>query len=59
METKEHLQAYLDRLSKKYDAVIAKHGYGVRPSHVSADLAHISYRMETTYQKLAALELEE
>ncbi len=59
METKEQLQAYLDRLSKKYDALLGKHGYGVRPSYVSADLADLSYRMETTYQKLAALELEE
>lgn len=59
METKEQLQAYLDRLSKKYDAMLAKHGYGVRPSYVSADLTDLSYRMETTYQKIVALELEE
>lgn len=58
METKEQLNKCLEELSKEYDALIAKHGHGVRPSYVSADLAHLSYRMDIIKEKLVLLGLE-
>jgi hypothetical protein len=58
MQTKEQLNEYLDKLSKDYDAIIAKHGHGVRPSYVSADLAYISNRIASTKEKLVLLGLE-
>lgn len=58
METKEKLNAYLDRLYEDYDAIIAKHGHGVRPSYVSADLGYISSRIDSTKEKLALLDIE-
>ena len=58
METREQLETYLDRLSKDYDALIAKHGHGVRPSYVSADLDALSYRIANTKQKLVLIGLE-
>ena len=58
METKEKLNAYLDRLYEDYDAIIAKHGYGVRPSYVSTDLAYLSMRIERAKEKLMLIGLE-
>lgn len=58
MESKEQLNKYLEKLSKEYDALIAKHGHGVRPSYVSADLDHLSYRIASTKEKLVLLGLE-
>tara|TARA_R110002153_G_scaffold224000_1_gene376570 strand:+ start:217 stop:438 length:222 start_codon:yes stop_codon:yes gene_type:complete len=58
METKEQLNKYLEKLSKEYDALIAKHGHGARPSYVSADLDHLSYRIDSTKEKLVLLGLE-
>lgn len=58
METKEEMQAYIDNLSKDYDAIIAKHGYGVRPSYVSADLDTLSYRIAWAREQLALLDIE-
>ena len=58
METKEEVQAYLDRLSKDYDAIITKHGYGVRPSYVSADLAYLSMRIKRAKEKLLLIGIE-
>jgi len=58
METKEQIQAYIDRLSKDYDAVIAKHGQGVRPSYVSADLDRLSYHIAKAREQLAFLDIE-
>ena len=58
METREQLEAYLDRLSKDYDTLIAKHGHGVRPSYVSADLDALSYRIASTKEKLVLIGLE-
>lgn len=58
METREQLQAYLDKLSEDYDALVAKHGHGVRPSYVSADLEYLSNRIANTKQKLILIGLE-
>lgn len=58
METKEEMQTYIDRLSKDYDAIISKHGYGVRPSYVSADLATLSCRIAKAKEQLALLDIE-
>ena len=58
METKEQLQAYIDRLSQDYDALIAKHGHGVRPSYVSGDLSYLSSRIASAKEKLLLLGLE-
>ena len=58
MQSKEELNAYLDRLCEDYDALIDKHGHGVRPSYVSADLDYLSYRIASTKEKLVLLGLE-
>lgn len=58
MESKEQLNKYLEKLSKEYDALIAKYGHGVRPSYVSADLDNLSYRIASTKEKLVLLGLE-
>lgn len=58
METKEQLNKYLEKLSKEYDALIAKHGHGVRPSYVSADLDNLSYRIAKAREQLALLDIE-
>ena len=58
MTTKEELINRINRLSKDYDALIDKHGHGVRPSYVSADLDTLSYRISKAREQLALLDIE-
>ena len=58
MTTKQDLINRIDRLSKDYDALIAKHGHGVRPSYVSADLDNLSYRIVKAQEQLELLDIE-
>lgn len=58
METKEDLQAYIDRLSKEYDELLATHGHGVRPSYVSSELTSLLERIGRARKKLALLDIE-
>ena len=58
MTTKQDLSNRIDNLSREYDAIIAKHGYGVRPSYVAADLATLSCRIAKAKEQLALLDIE-
>jgi len=58
MPTKQDLSNRIDRLSKEYDALIDKHGHGVRPSYVSADLDNLSYRIAKAREQLELLDIE-
>jgi hypothetical protein len=58
MTTKQDLINRIDRLSKDYDALIDKHGYGARSSYVSADLDTLSYRIAKAREQLALLDIE-
>lgn len=58
MTTKQDLSNRIDRLSKDYDALIDKHGHGVRPSYVSADLSSLSSRIVRAKEQLLLLGLE-
>ena len=58
MTTKQDLINRIDRLSKDYDALIDKHGHGVRPSYVSADLDNLSYRIAKAQEQLELLDIE-
>ena len=58
MNNREQLEAYLDRLSEEYDALIERHGQGVRSSYVSADLSSLSSRIVKAKEQLVLLGLE-
>lgn len=58
METKEQLQAYIDRLQADCDRLDAQYGTGVRPSWVSTDLALNYQRIEGAKQRLLLIGLE-
>ena len=58
METKEQIQAYIDRLQADCDKLEAIHGTGVRPSWVSTDLAINYQRIKEAKQRLLILGLE-
>ena len=58
MTTKEELINRIDRLSEEYDALIERHGHGVRSSYVSADLSSLSSRIVRAKEQLVLLELE-
>jgi len=58
METKEQIQAYIDRLQADCDKLDAKYGTGVRPSWVSTDQALNHERIERAKQRLMILGLE-
>jgi len=58
MTTKQDLINRIDRLSKDYAALIDKHGHGVRPSYVSADLDNLSYRIAKAQEQLELLDIE-
>ncbi len=58
METKQEIQAYIDRLQADCDRLDAKYGTGVRPSWVSTDLELNYQRMEGAKQRLTMLGLD-
>ena len=58
MKTRKELQAYIDRLSKEYDELLATHGHGTRPSYVSSDLTSLLERIGTAKKKIALLDIE-
>ena len=58
MTTKEELINRIDRLSEEYDALIERHGQGVRSSYVSADLSNLSSRIVKAKEQLVLLGLE-
>ena len=41
----------LEYLQQEYDAIIKKYGYGVRPSWVSEELAHLGIRIQREKEK--------
>ena len=58
MTTKQDLINRINRLSKEYDALIKRHGHGVRSSYVSADLGHLSCRIARAQEQIKLLDIE-
>jgi hypothetical protein len=58
METKENIQAYIDRLQSDCERLAAQYGTGVRPSWVSTELSIAYHKIEGAKQRMKILDLE-
>ena len=58
METKEQIQAYIDRLQADCDRLDAQYGTGVRPSWVSTDEAIACHKIREAKKQLELLDLD-
>jgi len=58
METKQELIKRIDRLVEDYNGLLEKHGHGVRPSYVSADLGTLGFRIEKAREQLELIVIE-
>ena len=57
-ETISDLRKFIKSTRRQRDGLAERYGHGVRPSHVSSDLAILGQRIERYEAKIKALEVQ-